>query len=271
MIWQMDDLAGRVVIITGAAGGIGSALARALAPEGARLVLLDRSGAALDALAQDLTAPDLPATEPAGQPVPEVLPIVADVTSEADMSAMADAALARFGRIDALVTAAAILRGGAGMRTLARTPFDEWRRIIDINLTGTFLANRAVLAAMLAQKRGDIINLSSTSGRQGRAFDGPYSASKAGIIGLSESLAEEVSRDGVRVQTLLPDAVDTGLWTQAGGAAMKPRAMLAPDRVAALIVYLLRLPRDTYLLTSVVAPVPARRRKGRTGGPDSPG
>ena len=244
----MEDLHGRVAIITGGAGGIGSALARALADKGMKLVLLDRPGAALEALAAELG--------------PEALAIPCDVASEADMAAMAQATLDRWGRIDALVTTAAILRGAGGMRTLAQTEFDEWRRIIDVNLTGTFLANRAVLPAMLAQKQGDIINLSSTSGRQGRAFDGPYSASKAGIIGLSEALSEEVAREGIRVQTLLPDAVDTGLWGQAGGTALKPRTMLSPDRVAALIVYLLSLPRDTYLLNSVVMPVPTRRRKG---------
>ena len=250
----MEDLAGRVVVITGAAGGIGSATARALSAKGARLVLVDRVQEPLDALAATLPA--------------ETSTLVADVASETDMTGMADTALARFGQIDALVTTAAILRLGDGMRTLAQTPFEEWRRIIDVNLTGTFLANRAVLPAMLAQKRGDIVNLSSTSGRQGRAFDGPYSASKAGIIGLSESLAEEVSRDGIRVQTLLPDAVYTGLWAQAGGAALRPRALLPPDRVAALIVYLLSLPRDTYLLNPVVVPVATRRRKGPDKAPE---
>ena len=244
----MDDLKDRVVIITGAAGGIGSATARAPHAAGAKLALVDRPGDPLDALGRDL----------AGS-----LPLPLDVASEEDMAAMAEKTLAAFGRIDALVTTAAILRKGEGVRKISETSFDEWRTIIDVNLTGTFLANRAVLPAMLDQKQGDIINLSSVSGRQGRAFDGPYSASKAGIIGLSESLSEEVARQGIRVQTLLPDAVDTGLWGQSGGVALKPQAMLTPDRVAALLLYLLALPRDTYLLNPVVAPVPSRRRKGK--------
>ncbi|KKN15301.1 hypothetical protein LCGC14_0987390 [marine sediment metagenome] len=249
----MDDLGGRTVVLTGAAGGIGAATAHALAARGARLALVDRAEAPLAALADSLA-----------QAVPgiETLSIAADVTSEADMTRMAEDTLARFGRIDALITTAAILRGETGMRPLAQTSFAEWQRVIDVNLTGTFLSNRAVLPAMLGQKMGDIINLSSTSGRQGRAFDGPYSASKSGIIGLSEALSEEVSRDGVRVQTLLPDAVDTGLWAQAGTSGLKPRAMLTPERVAEVILYLLALPRDTYLLNSVVVPVPTRRRKG---------
>lgn len=253
---SLEDLDGRVVIITGAAGGIGSALARALAGRGARLVLLDRAAGPLAALAAELEG-----ELAEGVPGVEVLPIVCDVCSEEEMAGMASRTLEVFGRIDALVTTAAILRAGSGMRTLAQTGFAEWRRIIDVNLTGVFLANRAVLPAMLAARRGDIINLSSTSGRQGRAFDGPYSASKAGIIGLSEALSEEVAREGIRVQTLLPDAVDTGLWDQAGGSALKPRHMLSPARVAEVIVYLLTLPRDTYLLNSVLSPSPVRKRR----------
>lgn len=248
-----DDtaVAGRAIIITGAAGGIGAATARLLARHGARLVLVDLAVEPVQALAAELAA----------EPGAEAMALPADISSEADMAAMAAATLDTFGRIDALVAAAGILRTGGTLRPVADTPFEDWRRIIDINLTGTFLSNRAVLGAMLAQKRGDIVNISSVSGRQGRAFDGPYAASKFGIIGLSESLAEEVQREGVRVQTVLPDAVDTGLWDQSGTAALKPRTMLGPDQVASFIHYLLTLPRDAYLLNPVVAPIPVRKRK----------
>jgi NAD(P)-dependent dehydrogenase (short-subunit alcohol dehydrogenase family) len=244
-----DSLQGRAAIITGAAGGIGAATARIFAAQGARVVLVDRNADALAALAAELgsNATTLPA----------------DITSEADMARMAQVTLDRWGRIDVLVAAAGILRVSGQPRPVADTTFDEWRRIIDVNLTGTFLSNRAVLAAMLAQKQGDIVNISSVSGKQGRAFDGPYAASKFGIVGLSESLAEEVQRDGVRVQTVLPDAVDTALWDQSGTAALKPRAMLSPAHVARFITYLVTLPRDAYLLNPVVAPVPLRVRRGK--------
>jgi len=252
---DMDDnsLAGRAVIVTGAAGGIGAATARALAGRGAHLVLVDRAADPLTALAAELG--------------PDTIALACDITSESDMARMAQVTLDRWGRIDALVAAAGILRTGGQPRPVADTSFDEWRQIIDVNLTGTFLSNRAVLGAMLTQRRGDIVNLSSVSGRQGRAFDGPYAASKFGIIGLSESLSEAVSRDGVRVQTVLPDAVDTGLWDQSGTTALKPRAMLTPDHVAAFILYLLGLPRDVYLLNPVIAPVALRGRKGSGGKP----
>jgi NAD(P)-dependent dehydrogenase (short-subunit alcohol dehydrogenase family) len=242
-------LSGRAIIITGAAGGIGAATARLMAAEGAKLVLVDLSAEPLRALAEEIGN--------------GAIALPADISSEEDMTRMADTAMEAFGRIDVLVAAAGILRTGGTLRQVADTPFADWKKIIDINLTGTFLSNRAVLKAMLSQKRGDIVNVSSVSGKQGRAFDGPYAASKFGILGLSESLAEEVQRNGVRVQTVLPDAVDTTIWDQSGGAALKPRTMLTPDHVARFIHYLVTLPRDAYLLNPVVAPIPLRARKPR--------
>ena len=174
---------------------------------------------------------------------------------------IAEAALERHARIDILIAGAGILRTSGTPQMVADTAFADWKRVLEVNLTGTFLSNRAVLPAMLAQKTGDIVNISSVSGKQGRAFDGAYAASKFGIVGLSESLAEEVQREGVRVQCLLPDAVDTGIWEQSGGIALKPRLMLTPERVASFIAYLVTLPRDTFLLNPVVAPVPLRVRK----------
>jgi NAD(P)-dependent dehydrogenase (short-subunit alcohol dehydrogenase family) len=114
---------------------------------------------------------------------------------------------------------------------------------------------------MIEQKQGDIINISSVSGRQGRPFDGPYCASKFGIIGLSESLSEEVSAWGVRVQTILPDAIDTPLWNQNGPSVPKPTYALPPERVAEFISYLLSLPRDTFLLNPVLMAFKSRKKR----------
>jgi NAD(P)-dependent dehydrogenase (short-subunit alcohol dehydrogenase family) len=141
------------------------------------------------------------------------------------------------------------------------TPYEEWRTVIEVNLTGTFLSNRAVLAAMLERGCGDIVNISSTSGRQGRAYDSAYAASKFGIIGLSESLADEVGRRGIRVQTLLPDAVRTPLWDQSGTAALKPPHMLSADRVAEFVLYLITLPRDAFLLNPALYPLHVRTKR----------
>lgn len=243
------DLAGRSVIVTGACGGIGSACARLFAGRGARLTLIDRDRDRLAALEGSLGAA-------------EFQDLALDVTSEGDMARMADVAVERFGAIDALVCAAGILRTGGQPRPVSETSFDEWRTVIDVNLTGTFLSNRAVLPAMMQRSVGDIINISSTSGRQGRPFDAAYCASKFGVVGFSELLAEEVGRLGIRVQTLLPDAVDTALWEQSGSAALKPRAMLSADRVAEFVLYLLTLPRDAFLLNPMLYPLRSRGRRG---------
>lgn len=144
---------------------------------------------------------------------------------------------------------------------MVETSYEEWRAVIDVNLTGTFLSNRAVLAAMLERGSGDIVNISSTSGRQGRPFDAPYAASKFGIIGLSESLAEEVGRRGIRVQTLLPDAVRTTIWDQSGTTAIRPPHMLTPERVAEFVLYLITLPRDAFLLNPMLYPLNVRSKR----------
>lgn len=248
------DLSERVVIVTGAAGGIGSACCRALIASGASVVMVDLRASALAELAAELAS---------GGARP--LALALDVTSEADMAEMARQTRARFGRIDALVAAAGILRTSGQPRPIADTSVEEWSRVIAVNLTGTFLSNRAVLPAMLEQGAGDIVNIASTSGAKGRAFDGPYCASKFGIVGFSESLAEEVGRQGIRVQTLLPDAVETPLWEQSGSAALRPRVLLAPERVAEIVVLLLGLPRDTFLYNTTVYPMAARRRRPREG------
>ena len=243
---------GRSIIVTGASGGIGSACASRFVARGARLTLVDRDQARLQSLALQWDTA-------------EVLALALDVTSEADMTAMAERTLERFGAIDALISAAGILRTSDQPRLAKDTSFDEWRMVIDVNLTGTFLANRAVLPAMLDQRAGDIVNISSTSGRRGRAFDTAYSASKFGVVGFSESLADEVGRLGVRVQTLLPDAVDTPLWDQSGTASLKATEMLSPDRVAEFIEYLLTLPRDAFLLNPVLMPSRLKVRRAAGG------
>jgi NAD(P)-dependent dehydrogenase (short-subunit alcohol dehydrogenase family) len=242
------ELENRSVIVTGAAGGIGSACAKLFAAHAAKLTLVDRDEARLSALAAEIDG--------------EVLTLVLDVTLEDEVAQMASRTLQRFGSIDVLVAAAGILRAGGELKTVVDTSYEEWRTVIEVNLTGTFLSNRAVLAAMLDQGYGDIVNISSTAGRKGRAYDAAYAASKFGIVGLSESLAEEVGRRGVRVQTLLPDAVKTALWDQSGKAALRPPHMLSPERVAEFVLYLLTLPRDAFLLNPELYPLPVRTKSG---------
>ena len=187
------------------------------------------------------------------------LALALDVTSERDMSEMARRALEQFGRIDVLIACAGILRGrGSLPKPVTEVSSQEWDEVLDTNLKGVFLSNRAVLPVMISQRSGNIINVSSTAGLQGRAHDGPYCASKFGVIGLSQAVAEEVRYSGVRVQVVLPDAVDTPIWEQNG--SIRPEHALAPQRVADLILYLVTLPDDTVVLAPVIAPLRTRRR-----------
>ncbi len=242
----------KVAIVTGGASGIGKATCRALARSGAKVVAIDVNPQQLDEAVAEL------AQLAAGQA--RCLGLVLDVGNESDMQRMADVTLERYGRIDMLVACAGILRArGTSLKPLAQVAVEEWDQVLDINLKGMFLSNRAVLSAMLKQRRGDIINVSSVSGRQGRPFDGPYCASKFGVIGLSESLSEEVRGAGVRVQVVVPDAVNTPIWQQNGPVPM-PANALPPERVADVIMFMLALPPDAMLVAPIIAPSRARSR-----------
>lgn len=253
-------LSGRVVVVTGGAGGIGRAVCDAVSAEGAATVVVDLDRGLVDRAGDELAAV-------CG--AQRVLGLALDVTDEADMAEMARETLHRFGRIDTLVACAGILRGrGCLPHPVTEVALTEWNQVIDTNLKGVFLSNRAVLPAMVSQRRGDIVNVSSTSGRQGRANDSPYCASKFAVIGFSEAVAEEVRQYGVRVQVLLPDAVDTAIWEQNG--RIRPERALDAGRVADLILYLIALPEDAVLSRPVIAPFRARRR-GRPNGHVSTG
>lgn len=245
---------GQAAIVTGGAGGIGLAVARRLVEEGADVALVDRHRGQADEAALSLAAGGA-----------RTIALAADVRIEADVETMRDRVLERFGRIDILVACAGILRGVPGRpQTVAETAPEAWDLVIDTNLTGVFLSNRAVIPAMVRQGRGQIVNLSSTSGRRGLAFDAAYCASKFGVIGLSESLADELRPHGIRVHAVLPEVVDTPMLEQ-NGPLFRPKEMLAADRVADFIVYLLGLPDDTAMLSPVIAPFRSRARGSSMG------
>jgi NAD(P)-dependent dehydrogenase (short-subunit alcohol dehydrogenase family) len=253
---ETPRLKNRVSIVTGGASGIGLATCHLLVKEGATVVLVDLDQSRLDTAVKALQADKANSTDRESA----ALSLALDVRSEQDMEQMARRTLESFGRIDILVASAGILRSkGSTLKMLVHTSAAEWDEVIDTNLKGVFLSNRAVLPAMIEQRHGHIINVSSTSGRQGRAFDSAYCASKFGVIGLSESAAQEVSRYGIKVSTILPDAVDTPLWEQNGPIA-RADGMLPPERIADLVIYMLTLPDDTLFLEPVIAPFRSRRR-----------
>lgn len=248
-------LTGQVAIVTGGASGIGRATCLELARRGATIVVVDLSQERIDETLAEL--------EPSSDA--SALGLCLSVSDETAMNEMASQTLDRFGRIDILVACAGILRGkGCSPRPMADVSTAEWDEVIDTNLKGTFLSNRAVLANMIRNRGGQIVNVSSTSGLKGRAFDSVYCASKFGIIGLTEALAEEVRYHNVRVQVVIPDAVDTPLWQQ--NRLPAPPDSLPPERVAELIAFMLSLPPDTVLERGVIAPFRTRRRRAPARG-----
>lgn len=195
---EMDlKLSGKVVLITGAGGGIGRETARLLAEEGAAIIAadLDESRAAETArVADDIGAHSL------------ALPM--DVTTESSVDTVVGQAQEHFGAIDVLVNAAGIYRIGE----IAEVSPSEWDQLLDINLKGTYLTCRAVLPGMLDRGSGSIVNLASISGRTKSTLATPsYVASKAGVIGLTMSLASQCAGRGVRINAVAPGPVDTDM------------------------------------------------------------
>ncbi|KGF67458.1 oxidoreductase [Hoeflea sp. BAL378] len=197
----MADFSGRVVILTGAAGGFGQAAARCFADAGARLVLSDLHRAPLEALAAGLKG--------------DVRTVAGDI-SEPDLSErLVETALAEFGRLDVAVNNAGIVHD---MAPLPKTPVDVARRIIDIDLMGVFYAMRAQLPALEKRFRdtgeaGAIVNVASVAGVVGAPMLSVYSAAKHGVVGLTRSAALEYARRGVRVNALCPSFARTPMAT----------------------------------------------------------
>jgi NAD(P)-dependent dehydrogenase (short-subunit alcohol dehydrogenase family) len=244
----MPPLKDMTVVVTGGASGIGLACADLLLVHGAKVVIADLRSEAIDAALSKL-----------GHRDGMVHGIACDVRITADCDRLIETAQERLGSLDALVHCAGILRP-AGSRPLPMHELEEseYIAVVDTNLKGTFQVNRAALRLMVKNRAGQIVNVSSTSGKKGRPLDSVYSASKAGVIALSQSIAEEVRPFGVRVQVVIPDAVDTPLWEQNGVITKSPPGALPPERVAELILFCLSLPADTVCENLVIAPFRTR-------------
>ncbi|GGL79540.1 SDR family oxidoreductase [Wenxinia marina] len=235
----MTSLEGRIAIVTGASSGIGHAIARALAAEGARVILAARSADRLDALAAEIGA--------AGG---TGLALPTDVTDEGQVEALFARCAEAFGPPDLVVCNAGI----ADHTPTADLTLARWSEVIDINLTSAFLCGRAALRAMIETGRGGrIVNVGSISAKVPRPHTAAYAASKFGLAGLTHSLALDGREHGIAVSTFHPGSTESNLVP---GITDRPRpgSMKAED-VARLVVLMATLPADVNLYEATILPV----------------
>ena len=224
------DMKGRVAVITGGAQGIGYAVAERMLRSGAVVALWDVNEEQLQKAAATLKLLGTVSID------------VVELTDEAAVGAATSAVVTRHGRLDALVNSAGITGGNAPTWELAP---DVWRRVIEVNLIGSYLTCRAVVPQMLQQGYGRIVNIASVAGKEGNPNASHYSASKAGLIGLTKSLGKELATTGVLVNAVTPAAAKTPIFD-----SMKPehiefmlskipmRRFLQVDEAASMITWL---------------------------------
>jgi len=234
----MRKLGNRVAIVTGASRGLGPYMARALAAENMRLVLSARSLPELEARAAEIR-------EAGGQ----AIAVQGDVTSAADRQRLVDAARAEFGRIDVLVN-------NAGIELTAHfehQPEDEIARVIEVNLTSAMLLTRLVTPIMLERKAGHVVNVASLAGKVAVPYSIPYAASKAGMIGFTESFRAEFRKRGLSASVVCPTFVDeAGMYQdmqdQAGVKANFLTGVVTPKKVASDVVKAIKRDRPEMLV-----------------------
>lgn len=191
-----NRFAGRAAIVTGGASGLGKDTAKRLVAEGAKVALWDLNADALKAAAEEVGAS---------------FTYALDVSDEAAVAAAAKASAEALGRIDVLVNSAGITGATVPVHEF---PIDSWKRVIDINLNGTFYCCREVVPFMLAGGYGRIVNVASVAGKEGNPNASAYSASKAGVIGLTKSLGKELATKGVIANSLTPATFESPILAQ---------------------------------------------------------
>ena len=222
------DLNGRTAVVTGGAQGFGRAITERFVASGAKVAIWDH---------------DLPFAEKTAKEIgPDVTAIKVDVSDLAAVEKARDATLAALGKIDILVNNAGI----AGInKTVWETDLEEWRKVLRINLDGPFICCKAIAPVMISQGYGRIVNIASIAGKEGNPNASAYSASKAGVIGFTKSLAKELAKTGVTVNSVTPAAVRTPIFDQIPQSHVDfmlskiPMARLGKiDEVASLVCWL---------------------------------
>ncbi|RUT69037.1 3-ketoacyl-ACP reductase [Flavobacterium cupreum] len=233
----MTDLKNKNALITGAGKGIGKAIAIALAKEGVNVILISRTQADVDQLSAEISSLGVKA-----------LALSADVSDITSISTAVEKALAEFTNIDILINNAGIAAFG---KFLELEPA-AWEKIIQVNLMGTYYTTRAVLPSMMERQTGDIINISSTAGLNGNALTSAYSASKFAVLGLTDSLMQEMRKYNIRVTALTPSTVATDLALDLNLTDGNPEKVMQPKDIAELIIAQLKLSRRVFIKNSSI-------------------
>jgi len=233
----MTDLKNKNALITGAGKGIGKAIAIALAKEGVNVILVSRTQSDVDQLANETAALGV-----------KSLALSADVSDINSINNAVEKAFAEFKTVDILINNAGIAAFGNFM-TLEPA---AWEKIIQVNLMGTYYTTRAVLPNMIERQTGDIINISSTAGLNGNALTSAYSASKFAVLGLTDSLMQEVRKYNIRVTALTPSTVATDLALDLKLTDGNPDKVMQSEDVAELIIAQLKLSRRVFIKNSSI-------------------
>ena len=233
----MNDLKNKNALITGAGKGIGKAIAIALAKEGVNVILMARTQSDLDDVAKEVNALGV-----------KSYTVVADVADINSVNSAVEKALAEFKTIDILINNAGIAAFG---KFLELEP-SAWENIIKVNLMGTYYVTRAVLPNMIERQTGDIINISSTAGLNGNAMTSAYSASKFAVLGLTDSLMQEVRKHNIRVTALTPSTVATDMAKELNLTDGNPDKVMQAEDMAELIIAQLKLNRRVFIKNSSI-------------------
>lgn len=233
----MTDLKNKNALITGAGKGIGKAVAIALAKEGVNLILVSRTQSDIDQLAKETA--DLGV---------KTIAISADVADINSINNAVEKALSEFKTIDILINSAGIASFGKFMELEP----EAFERIIQVNLMGTYYTTRAVIPNMIERKTGDIINISSTAGLNGNALTSAYSASKFAVLGLTDSLMQEMRKHNIRVTALTPSTVATDMAKDLNLTDGNPEKVMQSEDMAELIISQLKLNRRVFVKNSSI-------------------
>ena len=226
----MENLKGQSAIITGAGKGLGRAIALELAKNGVNVGLIARTEADLKAVAEEVKSIDAEL---------KVVYAIADITDNGKLTEAIALIKNELGAIDILVNNAGVGKFG---KFLDLT-IEEWENVVKTNVFGAYYATRALLPEMKERRSGDIVNISSSAGLKGAPLTSAYSASKFGLIGMSESLMQEVRKDNIRVFTMTPSTIATDMAKDLNLTDGNPETTLQPEDFAELLVGHLRLPR----------------------------